>query len=126
MLEYFKKQHRSIQFTITGENNKQIAYLDINILHKQGTIGIDIYKKPVTSDITIVSASCYSDKYKMATFKNWMHRLNKLSLSKTNRVKELHTITNITENDGYNKQQIIKLYNLGRKKKRRKDTLKKK
>jgi hypothetical protein len=66
----------------------------------------------VTSDITIISASCHPDKRKIATFKNWIHRLNKLPLSKTNRVKKLHTIINIAENDGYNKQQIIKLYNL--------------
>jgi hypothetical protein len=40
-----------------------------------------------------------------------------IPLSKTRRVKELYTIINIAENDGYNKQQIIKLYNLEEQKK---------
>jgi hypothetical protein len=73
----------------------------------------------MTAYITVISASCHPDEHKMAMFKNWMHRLNKLPLSKTNRVKELHTIINIAENDRYNKQQIIKLYNLEEQKKKK-------
>jgi hypothetical protein len=51
-------------------------------------------------------------KIKWVTFKNWIHILNKLPLSETNRIMELHTIINIVENNGYNKQQIIKIYTL--------------
>jgi hypothetical protein len=30
-------------------------------------------------------------------------------MTETNRIKELHTVRNIAKNNGYNKQQVIKL-----------------
>jgi hypothetical protein len=36
--EQFNKQHKALKFTITEENNKQIAFLDLNIYNKQGRI----------------------------------------------------------------------------------------
>jgi hypothetical protein len=38
-------------------NNKQLAHLDLNILNKQSTIEIGIYRK-TTTNITISSAPC--------------------------------------------------------------------
>jgi hypothetical protein len=48
----------------------------------------------------------------MSTFKNWLHRINNIQQSETNRNKEVNTIINIVENKGYSKQQIIKLNNI--------------
>jgi hypothetical protein len=47
----------------------------------------------------------------MVTYKNWLHRLNKLPLNETNKTKELNTIINIAENNGYNRQQIMRIHN---------------
>jgi hypothetical protein len=109
--EQFDSQHKAIHFTATEENNNQIAYLDLNIANRQGHIEIDIFRKPTTTDTTINSASCHLGEHKMATFKNWLHRMYRLPLSKENREKELNTIIGIVENNGYNGQQIIKLDN---------------
>jgi hypothetical protein len=47
----------------------------------------------------------------MTTFKNWIHRIHKIPLQNANKLKELNTIINIAESNGYNKQQIIRLDN---------------
>jgi hypothetical protein len=110
ILEQFNKQHKALQFTIT-EENKQIPYLDLNITNKLGTVGIGIYRKPTMTDIVISNSSCHPGEQKMATFKNWLHRLHKLPLSELNKEKELNTTINIAKNNGYNRQQIIKIDN---------------
>jgi hypothetical protein len=46
----------------------------------------------------------------MATNKNWLHRLHKLPLNGINKAKELNTFINIVENNGYNRQQILRIY----------------
>jgi hypothetical protein len=58
--------------------------------NKLGTVGIDIYRKPTTTDIVIVisNSSCHPGEQKMATFKNWLHRLHKLPLNELNKEKE--------------------------------------
>jgi hypothetical protein len=81
ILEQFNKQQKALQFTVTEENNKQIPYLDLNITNKLGTVGIDIYRKPTTTDVTISNTSCHPEEQKMATYKNWLHRLHKLPLN---------------------------------------------
>jgi hypothetical protein len=82
--------------------------------YKQGTVELDIHRKLTTTDIAISNAPCHCDEHKMATFKNWIHRLNQLPTRQS--------IMNVARNNGYNKQQVIELYNL-EKQKRHKDTL---
>jgi hypothetical protein len=102
ILEHFNKQHKAIEITITEENNKQISYLDLNISNKQGAIYIDIYRKPMTTDITL---------HATLANKKWLHRLHKLLLNDTSKTKELNAIINIAENNGYSRQHIIRLDN---------------
>jgi hypothetical protein len=47
----------------------------------------------------------------MATFKNWLHRWYKLPLNELNKAKELNMVTDIAKNNGYSRQQIIKIDN---------------
>jgi hypothetical protein len=71
-------------------------------------IEIDIFRKATTTDITISNASCHPGEHKMGTFKNWLHRMHNLPLNSANKTKEFSTIISIAENNGYNRQQIIK------------------
>jgi hypothetical protein len=70
-----------------------------------------IYRKPTTTDITIKNNSCHPKEQKLATYKNWIHRLHTLPLNTNNKNKELSTITNIGLNNGYKKEDILQLYN---------------
>jgi hypothetical protein len=53
------KQNKALHFTITEEKNKQISYLDVNTLNRQGTIELDISRKPTITNITINNTSCH-------------------------------------------------------------------
>lgn len=81
--------------------SKQIAYPDLHIQNKKSTIEIRIYRKTTTADVTISSVSCHPEEHKMVTLKNLMHRLHKLPLNETNRVKEQHTVINFAEANEY-------------------------
>jgi hypothetical protein len=111
-----------MKFTVTEENNKQIDFLDLNIYNKQGSIEIDIYRKPTYTDTTINNSSCHPGEHKMAAFKNWIHRIHKLPMQNANKVKELNTIANIAESNGYNRKQITRLDNTIRINRQQKDT----
>jgi hypothetical protein len=51
-----------------------------------------------------------SGRTKNGHIQNWLHRLHKLPLNGINKAKELNTIINIAENNGYNRQQILRIY----------------
>jgi hypothetical protein len=111
LLQQFNKQHKNLQFTLNEEINNQITYLDLNLTNKNGNIIMEIYRKPTFSDITIDSRSCHPQEQKLATYKNWLHRLIKLPLEKPAIDSELNTIINIATNNGYTEEIIIRLYN---------------
>jgi hypothetical protein len=47
----------------------------------------------------------------MAAYKSWLRRLCKLPLDRKNNRRELDIVTNIATNNGYRKEDTIKLYN---------------
>jgi hypothetical protein len=55
--------------------------------------------------------SCHPKEHKLSAYRSWIHRLQVLPLSKANRQKELNTIIHIALNNGYNKEDIIHIYN---------------
>jgi hypothetical protein len=111
ILEQFNAQHRDLRFMLNEEINNQIQYLDLKLTNKQGQLQIGVSRKPTTTDVTINSNCCYPQEHKMAAYKSWLHRLCKLPLNKKNNKRELDIITNIATNNGYRKEDIIKLYN---------------
>jgi hypothetical protein len=93
------------------EINNQIAYLDLNLLNKQGQLEMEIYRKPTSTDIKINSNSRHPKEHKLAAYKNWIHRRFALPLSANNKKKELNTLINIALNSGYTKEDIIHIHN---------------
>lgn len=69
LCEQFSAQHKDPQLTINEEVN-QIAYLDINLINKQGQIKMELYRKPKTTYITIKNNSCHPKNQKLAAYKN--------------------------------------------------------
>jgi hypothetical protein len=110
ILEQFNAQHKDLQFTINEEINNQIEYLDLKLTNIQGQLEIGVYRKPTTTDVTINSNSCHPREHKMAAYKSWLNRLCKLPLSANSNKKELDIIISIATNNGYKKEDIIKLY----------------
>ena len=62
------------------EENNQITYLDLNLINNQGQIKMEIFRKPTATDTMINNKSCHPEEQKLATYKNWLHRLITLPL----------------------------------------------
>jgi hypothetical protein len=110
ILEQFNAQYKDLRFTLNEEINNQIEYLDLKLTNKQGHLETGVYRKPTTTDVTINSNSCHPREHKMAAYKSWLNRLCKLPINVENNKKELDIIINIATNNGYRKEDIIKLY----------------
>jgi hypothetical protein len=100
-----------LQFTINEETNNTIAYLDLELTNKKEQLELNIYRKPTTTDTTLNFKSCHPKEQKMAAYKSWLHRLDILPLSTANKNEELNTIIHIGVNNGYKKEEILRLYN---------------
>jgi hypothetical protein len=72
-----------------------ISYLGLSISNYRNRQ----YRESAATDITLDNNSCSPGEHKIAIFKNWINRLEKLSLNGTNKDKELNTIINIVENN---------------------------
>jgi hypothetical protein len=72
---------------------------------------MDVYRKPTATDVTINNKSCHPKEHKLSAYRNWIHRLLALPLSKINRQRELNAIPNIALNNRYKKEDIIHIYN---------------
>jgi hypothetical protein len=103
ILEQFNIQHKDLKFTINEEMDNQITYLDLNLTNKRGQIEMEVYRKPTTMDLMINNSSCHPKEYKLATFKNWIHRILMVPLNENNKKKESNTIINTALNNGYKK-----------------------
>jgi hypothetical protein len=51
------------------------------------------------------------ERHKLAAYKNWVHRLLRLPLIKSNKRKELSNIMNRAPNNGHKKDDIMNLHN---------------
>ncbi|KAK9496972.1 hypothetical protein O3M35_012832 [Rhynocoris fuscipes] len=101
--------HPNITFTSESEENGRINFLDLTLIRNNSRIEFDIYRKPTTTDITIHSTSLHPTQHKMASFRHMTNRLKTIPLNKENYERELQTIYNIAENNGYKKHTIDNL-----------------
>ena len=70
---YINQLHPNLTFTPKIENKNTINFLDLQLI-RQPT-GIDIYRKPTTSDTTINYSSNHPREHKMTAYRyliNWM------------------------------------------------------
>jgi len=73
--------HKNLKFTITQETNEQISFLDILITRQEQKLDINIYRKNTTTDTTINYLSNHPMEHKMAAYRYYINRMNRLPLS---------------------------------------------
>jgi hypothetical protein len=83
ILEQFNTQHKDLQFRVNEEMDNQIAYLDLNLVNKQGQLEMEVYRKPTMTDVTIDNTSCHPKEHTLAAYKNWIHGLLMLPLNES-------------------------------------------
>jgi hypothetical protein len=74
---------------------------------------MEVCRKRPTTDVMINNNSCHPQEHKLAAIKNWIHKLLMLPINENSKKKELNTIihVNIALNNGYEKNDILILYN---------------
>ena len=100
--------HKNLKFTITQETNEQISFLDILITRQEQKLDINIYRKNTTTDTTINYLSNHPMEHKMAAYRYYINRMNRLPLSEKKRI-EWQTILRIAHNNNFPTRKITTL-----------------
>jgi hypothetical protein len=73
--------HHCLTFKPTAEENNAVNYLYLTITRQNNSLGINIFRKPTTTDTTIHYPSNHPMEHKLAAFRFMIDRLNNLPLT---------------------------------------------
>ena len=90
-----------ISFTIEQENNGQIPFLDTFISRNNGSISINIYRKPTHTDRHIDFNSHHDKKHKVSTAATLLHRALNLPNTSEGRNREIEKVYSALQSNGY-------------------------
>jgi hypothetical protein len=93
--KYINQIHKNLQLNPTYENNSQLNVPDLLIIRNNSKLGIDIYRKPTTTNITINYTSNYPTKHKTAAYSHYITRMHSLPLTTERHKTEWKTIKTI-------------------------------
>ena len=111
-LDLFMREINNIDPKLTFSvewGGKHINFLDISIKIIGEKLEFGIYRKDSYTDVIIPSSSYHSWSHKMSSFHALINRLINLPLKKEEYNKELNTIIAIAVNNGYQKQDIMRI-----------------
>ena len=109
ILHHINTIDRNLQFKMSTEENNTINYLDISIHRNNNNIGLNIYRKPTSTDTTIHFTSNHPHEHKIAAFRPYIHRMITLPITEKSKQEEWNTILTTTKNNGYPVSIINKL-----------------
>ena len=90
-----------ISFTIDHENNGQIPFLDTLVSSHNGTIHVDVYRKPTHTDRYLDFNSHHDIKHKESTTATLLHRTLNLPNTTEGRNRELDKVYSALQSNGY-------------------------
>ena len=100
-LDHFNNLTPKLKFTLKKEAKRKINSLDITISTEPKKLSIDIYRKPIYTDIIIPNDSCHPKRHKLAATRYFYNRMITYQLSSENLKKEQNIIQQILHNNGY-------------------------
>ena len=92
----------NIKFTIEHEDHGQIAFLDTVVSREDGTISVDVYRKPTNTDRYLDFQSHHDKQHKASVASTLIHRALNLPSTADKKTRELAYITRVLEYKGYN------------------------
>jgi hypothetical protein len=107
--QYANSMHRCLQLKPTLESKGQIRFLDLAIIRNDTQIEIDFFRKPTTTDTTIIYKSNHQGEHKLAAYRYYIERIFNLPPSKYRQHKEWQTILHIARNNNFPTSLICKL-----------------
>ena len=91
----------NISFTIEIESDNKISFLDTLVTRRNGTIAVDVYRKPTHTDRYLDYNSHHDNKHKASTAATLLHRALKLPNSSEGKERELNRVYSALESNGY-------------------------
>jgi hypothetical protein len=106
---HINKLHNNIKLNPTYEEHRSINFLKLTIRCQQTILGIDIYRKPTTTNTTINFLSNHPIEQKMAAFRSHITRRHSLPLIPDKKQKEWKNIQLTARNNNFPKHLLQKL-----------------
>ncbi len=118
-LQRLNKVNPNIQFTLEEEQNESIPFLDCRITRKpnEGTLSLDVYRKPTFTGRHIDGQSNHSDTHEDAFLYSAIHRIFQFNLEKPEIIKELQYLKNSCKQNSIKPERVDKIFNKIRRKK---------
>lgn len=98
--------YETIKFTSEEEIDGKLPFLDLMLTRRNQKIEIGIYRKPTHTQRFITRDSYCPRSTKIAAFNSMVYRMCKLPLPINNFIKELTTIKEIANTNGYTNNEI--------------------
>lgn len=102
-----KIKPNAVRFTLERGKDKKIPFLDVMIENVNGTLTVDVYRKPTSTMRLIPSDSFHDRKHKMAAYHSMAHFMMSLPLSIENRAKETKKMVEFGEINGYSESTVL-------------------
>jgi len=96
-LDYLNTKHRNITFTMEGQDDNSLPFLDILVKHSNGSFSTSLYRKPSTTLLGLNFFSFLPTKYKLSALQCRLYRAFKLCstwIDFHEEIKYLHNFSN--------------------------------
>lgn len=100
-------QIKSIDFAVETEENGEMSHLDLKAQRKGNKIAFDIFRKPTNTGLFIKNDSFHHQSHKAAAFHLMIYRLINIPLDKECFKRELKTIYEIADSNGYHQKKFV-------------------
>ena len=102
--------HERVAFTRENEEARSIAFLDVFVTREEdGKLSTRIYRKPSNTNLTMKPQSCQNPQTAVSSFKSELCRSYRLCSSLDQTKKEIDFIINMYEDNGHDRDSLLKI-----------------
>ena len=92
-----------INFTIEQEQNGQLSFLDTIVARNNGSLIVNVYRKPTHTDSYLDYSSHHDKQHKISTARTLLHRAAHFPNTNEGKQQEKHYVLDALRSNGYSK-----------------------